>query len=91
VTRQNPEEELDISTDEEESGLAWGVEVEPSGPGKSVFYSARKVVLNAEYVEIQLLDGKYVAIPIKQVRKVMSIRAKPKTDYTDDSSSDEIY
>lgn len=90
----NPEEEVDTSTagDEEPSGLAWGVEVEPVGTGSSVFYSARRVVLGAEYVEIQLLDGKYVAHPIENVRKVLSMRAKEPTSYTDEEPTpDEFY
>ena len=84
---------MDLDTaDEEESGLAWGVEVSPSGPGNSVFFSARKVVLSGEFVEIQLLSGKYVSFPIDKIRKVLSMRATGSSGYTDDTSlPDEFY
>jgi hypothetical protein len=94
VTRQNPEEEVDISAagEEEESGLAWCVEVEPPNGAPSIFYSARKVVLSSDFVEIQLLDGKYVAHPVEQVRKVLSMRPKASPGYTGEAPiPDEIY
>lgn len=93
MTRQNPEEEVDLDTvDEEESGLAWGVEVTPSGPGNSMFFSARRVLLCGDHVEIQLLDGKFVSYPIAQVRKVLSMRASEPSGYTGDTPlPDEFY
>jgi hypothetical protein len=93
VTRKNPEEDLDLNTTNEESGSgpSWGVEVEPTGPGNSVFYSARRVVLGDDYVEIQLLDGKYMTLATGQVRKVLSMRANGASGYTGKTPSDEIY
>jgi hypothetical protein len=93
VTRQNPEEEVELDTaDEEDSGLAWGVEVTPSGPGNSVFFSARRVILSGDHVEIQLLNGKYMSYPIDQVRKVLSMRATGTSGYTGDTPlPDEFY
>ena len=78
---------------EESSGVAWGVEVETSMPGKdSAFHSARKVILDGEYVQIELSDGTYQAYPIEQVRKVLSMRANSRSGYTgEDLSADDLY
>ena len=93
MTRKNPEEELDLDTTNEEASPrpTWGVEVEPSGPGKSVFYAARKVVLGDDYVEIQLLDGKYMTLATGQVRKVLLMRTSGTSGYTGKTPADEIY
>jgi hypothetical protein len=85
-------DELDIKYADEGGNVAWGVEVESSDPDqKSVFHSARRVVLDAEYAQIQHDDGTYTSYPIEQVRKILAMRADPPTVYTDEDLTDELY
>lgn len=95
-----PEEsdELDVKFADEADPVFWGVEVDFSfdrslnTDRKSLFYSARKVVLDENYVQIQLPNGKYQCFPIHQVRKVLAMRATVSTGYTgEDFSPDELY
>lgn len=93
MTNRDPDE-LDIKfAEEEDVSVFWSVEVEFSDSAqKSVFYSARRIVLDGEYAQIQLPDGTYASFPIGQIRKVLSMRADPPTGYTDkDLSADELY
>lgn len=89
----NDPDELDVRFTEEGSGLAWGVEIEfDTGGEKSVFRSARRVILDGDCVQVQLLDGAYESYPIGRVRKILSMRAELPSSYTDgDISADEIY
>jgi len=93
MTNYDPEE-LDISyADEGGVIVAWGVEIELSDQSqRSIFHSARKVVLDGEFAQIQLMDGTYESYPIDQVRKILAMRANPQAGYTDeDLSADELY
>ena len=75
-----------------ESALIWGVEIEFDGRDKSIFRSAQRVMLDGECVQIQTLDGSFEAFPIRNVRKILSMRAERPQRYTDEElSSDEIY
>lgn len=72
--------------------LIWGVEIEFDGRGKSIFRSARRVILDGTSAQIQLLDGAYEAFPIEKVRKVLSMKSELPQGYTDEElGSDEIY
>jgi len=90
-------DDLDIKFADEETGVAWGVELEFADQKQpSVFYSARKVVLDGEFAQIQLPDGTYASYPIGQVRKILSMKADPPPGYTEDDdiadlSDDELY
>ena len=86
-------DELDIKFAEEDAGVAWGIELELTDLAlKSVFYSARRIVLDGEFAQIQLPDGTYASYPIAQIRKILVMRADPKTGYTDqDLNTDELY
>ena len=85
--------EMDAQSTKGNSGLSWAVEIEFSDKlQKSVFRSVRKVILDGECVQLQLLDGSYEAFPIEHVRKTLSMRAIIPTDYTgDDLRADELY
>ena len=86
-------DETDVQFTEENPGLAWGVEIEAdSVVDKSIFRSARRVILDGGAVQVQLLDGSYEAYPIGRVRKVLAMRAALPEGYTDPGpSADEIY
>ena len=86
-------DELDIRFAEEDVDVAWGLELEFSDPTQqSAFYSARRVVLDGAFVQIQLPDGTYASYPIEQVRKILVMRADPPSGYTDeDLNTDELY
>lgn len=73
--------------------MIWGVELEFSDQTKrSVFYSARRVVLDGEFVQIQLRDGSYTTYPVAKIRKILSMRSEQVVAYTDeDTNADEIY
>ena len=81
-------DELDAGS----GALAWGVEIQLDGPGKSFFRSARRVILDDVSAQIQLADGGYEAYPIGKVRKILSMRVVVRPSYTDEESTpDEIY
>ena len=86
-------DEMDLQFTQENSGLSWGIEIESdSVSGKSIFRSARRVILDGEAVQVQLLDGSYEAYPIGRVRKVLAMRATVPEGYTDPGPGvDEIY
>ncbi len=85
-------EDLEPRLSTEEMGLAWGVEVELADlDDKSTFFSARKVVLDGLYAQIQLLDGSYETFPVELVRKVMAMRASTPGYTGEDLSADELY
>ena len=86
-------DDLDIRYAEEDSGLAWGVEIELAFEnGKSKFFSARKVVLDGTCAQVQLLDGTYETFPIDSVRKVMAMKASLPREFADeDTIADELY
>jgi len=86
-------DELDVKFAEKGTGVRWGLELEPSDETqKSVFYAARKVLLDSHYIQIQLPDGTYASYPIAQVRKILAMRADPPAGYTDvDLNTDELY
>lgn len=92
MTNHDPDE-LDVQFASEGSGLAWGVEIEfDSKVDSSIFRSARRVILDGDCAQIQLLDGSYEAFPIGKIRKILSMRAELPSSYTDeDISADEIY
>jgi len=85
------EEEFEDSSDNDSP--SWGVEIELSSANeKSVFRSARRVILDGQCAQVQLKDGSYEAWPIGLVRKVLSMRAADGSGYTDESlSEDGIY
>lgn len=93
VTSGHDPDEMDLQFAEENSGLAWGVEIESdSVAGKSIFRSARRVILDGEAVQVQLLDGSYEAYPFGRVRKVLAMRAAVPEGYTDPGPAvDDIY
>ena len=86
-------DEIDIKFAEEDAGVPWGIELELSDLAlKSVFYSARRIVLDGEFAQIQLPDGTYGSYPIEQIRKILVMRADPNTGYTDQElNTDELY
>lgn len=91
MTTPDPDE-LDIQFAPEGSGLSWGVEIEFDGKESSEFRSARRVILDGDCAQIQLLDGSYEAFPIGSVRKILSMRAERPPSYTDgDAIADELY
>lgn len=73
--------------------MTWGVEIEfELADDESIFHVARRVILDGDCVQIQLLDGTYEVHPIERVRKVLAMRAKRSPVYTDeDVSMDELY
>lgn len=84
MTKEKPDENLDLRDPaKDESTPIWGIEVEfQDRSKKSVFHSAKKVILDGDYVQVQLLDSKYVAYPLIDVRKVLSVRARSLSGYT---------
>ena len=86
-------DELDLQFAEEDGVVAWGVEIELTERGsKSFFRSARRVILDGECAQVQLLDGSYEAYPIHNIRKILAMKADPPAGYTgQELSADEIY
>ena len=86
-------DELDIRFLDGDAGLAWGVEIElDTRLEKSIFRSARRVILDGGCVQVQLLDGAYEAYPIARVRKILAMRAASLASYTaEEPNADEIY
>ena len=70
---------------EDTASLSWAIEVESSDKRqKSQFYSARKIILDGEYVLIQLQDSSYATYPSNTVRKILAMRITPPLGYTDE-------
>lgn len=67
--------------------MVWGVEVVfVESSTKSVFHSARRLILDKDCVQVQLPDGSYVAYSVEEVRKVLSMRGRIEAE--EDTSSD---
>ncbi|MGD9729205.1 MAG: hypothetical protein AB7L09_03315 [Nitrospira sp.] len=72
--------------------VSWAIEIEFDGPERSIFRSARSVILDGESVQVQTVDGGYEVFPIGSIRKILSMRAISPQSYTDEElSADEIY
>jgi len=92
VTAPSDPDELDTKFAEGDTALAWGVEIELEAGTGSIFRSARRVILDGDCAQIQLLDGSYEMFPLQNVRKVLAMRADPPAGYTgQELSEDEIY
>ena len=85
-------DEMEVQFTKDSASLSWGVEIEFSDKlQESIFRSVRKVLLDGECVQLQLLDGSYEAFQIEQVRKILSMRATPLGYTGDNVSADELY
>lgn len=85
-------DELGPDFDEAGAEAFWGVEIESSQRERSIFRSARRVILDGNCAQVQLPDGTFEAYPLARVRKVLAMRLEPRPRYTDEElSADEIY
>ena len=71
----DPNEDLD-EAEVPEGPCPWNLEIEfVDEKRQSVMVSVRAIVLDAEHVQLQLEDGKLVAYPFDQVRKILGMHS----------------